>query len=237
MPRGAMKLLGLIGGVSPESTQIYYRLLNDAAKARLGGEHSQRMIVSSFDFAVMADLYRRQDWDRYKAEVVEAGFRLKRAGADALMICSNTTGMAADALRQATDLPVVSLIDALAAALKAGGSEKPLLLGTPFTMEGDFYRPALLEQHGQETLIPDAEDRETVRRVIFDELVRGVVKDASRRAYLDIVERGRAAGADGVILGCTEICMLISQDDVDIPAFDTTRIHAEAASAYAFGEA
>ena len=232
-----MKLLGLVGGVSPESTQIYYRLLNDAAKARLGGDHSQRMIVSSFDFGVMADLYRQGDRDRYTAEVVEAGLRLKRAGAEALMICSNTSGMATEALREAAGLPVIDLIDALAAALKAAGVERPLFLGTPFTMEGDFYRPALLERHGRETLVPNAADRETVRRVIFDELVNGVVKDASRRAYLDIVERGREAGADGVILGCTEICMLISQDDVDIPAFDTTRIHAEAASAYAFDEA
>ena len=145
--------------------------------------------------------------------------------------------MATEALREAAGLPVIDLIDALAAALKAAGVERPLFLGTPFTMEGDFYRPALLERHGRETLVPNAADRETVRRVIFDELVNGVVKDASRRAYLDIVERGREAGADGVILGCTEICMLISQDDVDIPAFDTTRIHAEAASAYAFDEA
>lgn len=228
-----MKLLGLIGGVSPESTVIYYRLLNDAARARLGGAHSQRMIISSFDFDDMVALYSDGDWDGYVAAVVGAGRRLQAAGADALMICSNTSGMGTAALREATGLPVIDLIDALAAALAKAGVRRPLLLGTPFTMEGDFYRPALEERHGQETLVPDAADRETVRRVIFDELVNGAVEDASRRAYLDIVERGRGAGADGVILGCTEICMLISQKDADLPVFDTTAIHAAAASAYA----
>lgn len=231
-----MKLLGLIGGVSPQSTAIYYRLLNDAAKARLGGDHSQRMIISSFDFADMVDLYSQSDWDGYKAAVVSAGERLKAAGADALMICSNTSGMGTKALRAATGLPVIDLIDALAAALQKAGVKRPLLLGTPFTMEGAFYRPALKERHGQETLISNEDDRETVRRVIFDELVNGVVLDASRRAYLDVIDRGRSEGSDGVILGCTEICMLISQEHVDLPVFDTTAIHAAAASAFAFGE-
>lgn len=231
-----MKLLGLIGGVSPESTAIYYRLLNDAARARLGGAHSQRMIISSFDFNDMVELYSDGDWDGYINAVVGAGRRLKAAGVDALMICSNTSGMGTAALREATGLPVIDLIDALAAALKEADVKRPLLLGTPFTMEGAFYRPALEERHGQSTLIPDDEDRETVSRVIFDELVNGIVDDASRRAYLDVIERGRANGADGVIFGCTEICMLISQSDVDLPAFDTTAIHAAAASAYALDE-
>ena len=229
-----MKLLGLIGGVSPESTAIYYRLLNDAARARLGGDHSQRMIISSFDFSVMHDLYRDADWGGYIKAIVEAGERLKAASVDALMICSNTSGMATADLRAATGLPVIDLIDALATALKAADVKQPLLLGTPFTMEGDFYRPALMERHGQETLIPGPEDRETISRVILDELVNGVVRDASRHAYLDIIDRGRSADADGVILGCTEICMLISQSDLDLPVFDTTAIHAAAASAFAF---
>ena len=231
-----MKLLGLIGGVSPESTEIYYRLLNDAAKARFGGDHSQRMIVWSFDFGRMYDLYSAGDWAGYRGAIVEAGLTLKPTGVDALMICSNTSNMAAEDLRAASGLPVIDLLAALAAAVRKAGSRRPLLLGTPFTMEGDFYRPTLREAHGCETLIPNAEDRETVGRVIMDELVAGVVKESSRRAYLDVIERGRAAGADGVILGCTEICMLIGQEHVDLPVFDTTRIHAAAASAYAFGE-
>ena len=145
--------------------------------------------------------------------------------------------MASAALREATGLPVIDLIDALAAALETAGVKRPLLLGTPFTMDGPFYRSALEERHGQMTLVPEERDRDTVFRIILDELVQGVVTDASRRAYREVIERGRAAGADGVILGCTEICMLISQDDVDLPVFDTTAIHAAAASAYAFGEA
>ena len=232
-----MKRLGLIGGVSPESTAIYYRLLNEAARARLGGAHSQDMIVSSFDFGPMVDLYEAGDWDGYIDAIVAAGRRLKPAGVDALMICSNTSGMASAALREATGLPVIDLIDALAAALEAAGVKRPLLLGTSFTMDGPFYRSALEERHGQMTLVPEERDRDTVFRIILDELVQGVVTDASRRAYREVIERGRAAGADGVILGCTEICMLISQDDVDLPVFDTTAIHAAAASAYAFGEA
>lgn len=231
-----MKLLGLIGGVSPESTAIYYRLLNDAARARFGGSHSQSMIISSFNFSEMVELYAAGDWDGYIAAIVAAGERLKAAGVDALMICSNTSGMGTSALRAATGLPVIDLIDALAASLKKEGVLRPLLLGTPFTMEGEFYRPALEERHGILTLIPDEGGREIVRQVIFDELVNGVVADSSRRAYLDVIERGKAAGSDGVILGCTEICMLISQADVDIPIFDTTSIHAAAASAFAFGE-
>ena len=232
-----MKRLGLIGGVSPESTAIYYRLLNEAARARLGGGHSQDMIISSFDFGPMLDLYEAGDWDGYIDAIVAAGRRLQPAGVDALMICSNTSGMASAALREATGLPVIDLIDALAAALEAAGVKRPLLLGTPFTMHGPFYRSALEERHGQATIVPGEADCETVRRVIFDELVNGIVTDASRRAYLEVIERGRGAGADGVILGCTEICMLISQDHVDLPVFDTTAIHAAAASAYALGEA
>jgi len=232
-----VKLLGLIGGVSPASTVIYYRLLNEAAKARLGGDHSQRQIIWSFDFHAMHDIYRAEDWDLFKRTVAGAGLALKAAGADAILICSNTVSMAADDVAGATGLPVINLMGALARAMAAAGAKKPLLLGTPVVMEGDFYRPALRAQYGVETLVPSVQDREIVRRVIFDELVNGVVLDQSRRAYADIIKRGVDAGADSVILGCTEIGMLISAGDVDLPAFDTTLIHAAAASAFVFGEA
>jgi len=216
---------------------IYYRLLNEAAKARLGGDHSQRQVVWSFDFHAMHDIYRAQDWDLFKRTVAGAGRALKAAGVDAIVICSNTVGMAADDVAEAARLPVINLMDALARAMAEAGAKKPLLLGTPVVMEGDFYRPALRAQYGVETLIPSAQDREIVRRVIFDELVNGVVLDQSRRAYVDVIQRGVDAGADSVILGCTEIGMLISGEDAAIPAFDTTLIHAAAASAFAFGEA
>ncbi|GAB4526766.1 MAG: aspartate/glutamate racemase family protein [Amphiplicatus sp.] len=230
-----MKLLGLIGGVSPESTQLYYRLLNDSARARFGGAHSARLIVWSFDFALIDEAYAAADWDRYRALVVEAARALKAAGAEALMICSNTTHLAAEAVEQATGLPLIHLIDALAAALKEKGVRKPLLLGTPFVMSGPFYRPALARRFGADAIVPDTEDQEEARRIIFDELVRDEIKDSSRARLRAMIEKARRAGADGVILGCTEFALILSQDDTDLPVFDTTRIHAAAAADYAFG--
>lgn len=229
-----MKLLGLIGGVSPESTMIYYRLLNAHARARAGGVHSARLIVWSFDFDAIDKAYNSADWELYRTIVVEAAMALKRAGVEALMICSNTTHLAAEAVRDATGLPLIHLLDALAAAMKTEDVRRPLLLGTPFVMAGDLYRPALEGRSGAASLVPGAEDREEVRRIIFDELVRGVVAEASRARLLAMIDKARRAGADGVILGCTELSMIFGEDDVDLPVFDTTLIHARAASEFAF---
>lgn len=229
-----MKLLGLIGGVSPESTMIYYRLLNAHARARAGGAHSARLIVWSFDFNAIDEAYNAADWETYRAIVIEAGLALKRAGVEALMICSNTTHLAAEAVREATGLPLIHLIDVLAAALKSREVRRPLLLGTPFVMQGDFYRPALEDRSGAATLVPGPGDREEVRRIIFDELVRGVVADASRTRLKAMIGDARGDGADGVILGCTELSMILGEDDTDLPVFDTTKIHARAASEFAF---
>lgn len=232
-----MKLLGLIGGVSPESTAIYYRLLNEAARTRFGGAHSARLLVWSFDFDLIDRAYAACDWDRYRALVVEAGEALKRGGAEALMICSNTTHLAAAAVREATGLPLIHLLDALAAALRAKGVAHPLLLGTPFVMTGDFYRPELERRAGVVALAPDAEDRDEARRIIFEELAQGEVRDASRARLVAMIEKARAAGADGVILGCTEFSMILSARDTDVPVFDTTAIHAAAAADFAMGSA
>ena len=232
-----MKLLGLIGGVSPESTAIYYRLLNAHARERRGAPHSARLIVWSFDFNAIDDAYRAADWRRYRELVVEAGLALKRAGAEALMICSNTTHLAAEAVRAATALPLIHLIDALAAEIERRDVRLPLLLGTPFVMEGTFYRADLKRRFGVETLVPDEADRKEIERIIFEELVRGETPAASRERLLTMIEKARAKGAEGVILGCTELSMILSQSDTDLPVFDTTEIHAATASAFAFGEA
>lgn len=225
-----MKLLGLIGGVSPESTAIYYRLLNDHARRRLGGVHSARLLLWSFDFHLLDAAYRAADWDGYRALVVGAGETLKRAGAEALMICSNTTHLAAEAVREKTGLPLIHVVDALAAAIRKTGARRPLLLGTPFVMEGPFYRNDLETRFGVETLVPDAAGREEVRRIIFDELVKGEVSPVSKRNLLDIVA---ASDADCVILGCTELCMILAAGDFRMPVFDSTALHAEAACDFA----
>lgn len=229
-----MKLLGLIGGVSPESTAIYYRLLNEHVRARLGPPHTARLIIWSFDFNAIDEAYNAADWETYRAIVVEAGLALKRAGVDGLMICSNTTHLAAKAVMEATGLPLIHLIDALATAMKSADVRRPLLLGTPFVMEGGFYRPALEERSGAAALVPGRGDREEVRRIIFDELVRGVVDDDSRARLKAMIEEARREGADGVILGCTELSMILGAEDTDLPVFDTTQIHARAASEFAF---
>jgi aspartate racemase len=230
-----MKLLGLIGGTSPESTAIYYRLLNQFARRRAGGVHSARLVLWSFDYHLIDSAYKASDWERYRALVVEAGHALKRAGAQALMICSNTTHLAAAAVREATGLPLIHIVDVLAAALERARSKAPLLLGTPFVMSGDFYRSDLRTRFAQETLVPDARGQDDLYRMIFDELVRGEVSPASQRRLLEIIAEGRGAGADGVILGCTELSLILDQSDTELPVFDTTSLHAQAAIEHAFG--
>lgn len=231
-----MKLLGLIGGVSPESTELYYRLLNAGARQRLGADHSAKLIISSFDFAEMVAPYNVEDWSTYIRLAVDAAERLKAAGAEALLICSNTTHISAEKIKEVTDLPLIHLLDVLAASIVKQKSSRPLLLGTPATMNGNFYRPYLVENHNVNCIIPDRDDQEQVDRIIFDELCNGIVLDTSREIYLDIINRSRDAGCDSVILGCTEIALLIEQQHTDIPVFDTTRLHAAAASRFAFGE-
>jgi aspartate racemase len=231
-----MRTLGLIGGMSWESTALYYRHLNELARERLGGLHSAKLLLWSFDFAEVADHQHRGDWDGATALMVEAAQRLKRGGAEAIVICTNTMHLMADAVERASGLPVLHIADATAEAIKGGGCRRPLLLATRFTMEQPFYRERLRDRHGIEVLVPEEQDRETVHRIIYDELCQGVVRPESKAAYLDVIQRSRGeAGADGVILGCTEITLLIGKNDVNVPVFDTTRLHAEAAMAFALG--
>ncbi|MGE3146118.1 MAG: aspartate/glutamate racemase family protein [Pseudorhodoplanes sp.] len=228
-----MKTLGLIGGMSWESTAIYYRLLNEGVQRRLGGLHSAKLLLHSVDFAEIAARQAAADWEALTGMMVEAAQRLARGGADALVICTNTMHKCAPAIAQAVPLPIVHIADATAAAIRLSAARRPALLATRYTMQQDFYRGHLRERHGIETLVPDAAGRDRVHGIIYEELCRGMVRPDSKAACLGEVAALRARGADGLILGCTEICMLLSQADFAMPVFDTTAIHAEAALDFA----
>jgi aspartate racemase len=228
-----MRRLGLIGGVSPESTLLYMRHINEGVRARLGGEHSAAFVLWHLDYGVMIAHYRAGAWKAFTDEVVKAGRGLAAAGADALMITSNTTHVAADALAGKTGAPVIHLLDALAASLNERGVTRPLLLGTPPVMAGPFYRAALNQRFGGKILTPAAADQREIERIILDELCRGVVTAASRERLVEIIDS--VPDADGVILGCTELPLILSQDDCAIPVFDTTALHASAGVDFALG--
>lgn len=232
-----MKLLGLIGGVSPEATTIYYRLLNQAAKERFGSQHSANIMLYALDYGVMIRHYDNRDWSAFTAEVVKGARHLAAAGVDALIITSNTTHVAADAVRDATGLPLIHMLDVLADEMRRRGVNRPLLTGTPVVMGGDHYRSALAERFEGEAFVPDTDEQSVIGRIILDELVNGDVRDESRAEYLAIIDRWRGEGADGVILGCTELCMILNQSHTDLPVFDTTALHAAAAARHAFGDA
>jgi aspartate racemase len=220
--------IGLIGGMSWESTAIYYRLANELVRERLGGLHSARILMSSLDFAQVEQLQVSGDWDRAGTLLaVEAG-RLEKAGADFLVLCTNTMHKVAGAIEGAVGIPLLHLGDVTAAAVLVEGLDAVGLLGTGFTMSQDFYR-GRLESHGLRVLVPSEEDQALVHRVIYDELCLGVVREESRQAYLEVVDRLVADGARGVILGCTEIELLIGPDDLAVPSYPTTRLHVEAA--------
>ena len=231
-----MKKLGVIGGVSPQSTAIYYRLLNEAASARLGVGHSIDAIFRMLNYGVMIDCYERADWAGFRDHVADAARDLKAAGADAIVISSNTSHLAAEAAGAASGLPVIHLMDALADAMNAAGVTRPLLLGTPEVMSGAFYKSALAERFNGAVTTPDRWAEAAVGRIILDELVRGRVEPRSRDELVALVDRASSYGADGVILGCTELCMILSARDVDVPLFDTTALHAQAAARFAFGD-
>ncbi len=229
-----MKRLGLIGGVSPESTTLYVRLLNEGVRAQLGGEHSAEFVLWHLDYGVMIGHYRAARWPDYIDKVVRAGEGLVRAGAEALMIASNTSHLAADALAAATGARIIHLLDALAGAMGSARVRRPLLLGTHAVMHGDFYRAALARRFDGEVLVPGGEDSLEVERILLDELCLGVVTDASRRRLAGVI--AGTPRADGVILGCTELPLILSQDDASLPVFDTTALHAAAGVAFALSD-
>lgn len=227
-----MKLLGLIGGMSPESTVAYYRLINETVAARLGGHHSARLLLYSVDFAQIADLQHRDRWDEAGAVLADAGCRLRDAGAQALVLCTNTMHVVAPAIASAAGIPLLHIADATAAAVRAAGLGRIGLLGTRFTMEQDFYR-ARLAGHGIDAVVPDAAGRERVHRIIYDELCKGVFEDGSRQAYREVIAGLVDRGAQGIVLGCTEIGLLLGPGDCPVPSFDTAALHAQAAVDFA----
>lgn len=221
-----MLTIGMLGGMSWESSAEYYRLANVLVRERVGGLHSARIVLHSVDFAEIERMQVEGRWDDAGKALAEAATAVQAAGADFLLICTNTMHKVFDQVQAAVDIPVVHLGDTTAQAIKNAGLTTVGLLGTGFTMDQPFYRERL-ESHGLRVLLPSAQDRATVHRIIYDELCLGIVRDESRRAYQDVI--ARFDGAEGIILGCTEIELLISQADVPLPVFPTTRLHVEAA--------
>jgi aspartate racemase len=221
-----LKTIGLLGGMSWESTLDYYRQINEGIKTRLGGLHSARLVLYSVDFAPIEDSMRRGDWDGAGAHLAEAARRVEAGGADFLLICTNTLHRVADAVAAAVSIPLLHIADAAAEALVEDGKKKAGLLGTAFTMEQDFYKGRLAERHGLEVIVPGAADRQRVHEIIFQELCLGQVRPDSKEVFLRIVADLAAEGAEAVILGCTEIGMLIGPADTPVALYDTTRLHA-----------
>ncbi|WP_321392892.1 aspartate/glutamate racemase family protein [Emcibacter sp.] len=227
-----MKTIGLIGGLSWESTATYYKLMNRIAGDCLGGIHSARLLMWSFDFAEVAELQAAGDWDRLHDLMIQAGRTLQDGGADALIICTNTMHKCVDLMEEALYVPILHICDVTAKAIWQQESRAPILLGTRYTMEQAFYRDRLA-RNGVAVVVPEKDDRDEIHRIIYDELCKGKILPESKQAYLEIINRLAGKGADGVILGCTEIGLLIGQEDLELPVFDTTILHTTAAMDWA----
>ncbi len=230
-----MKVIGLLGGMSWESTIEYYRIINQEVRRRLGRQHSAKILMYSVEFEEIEQMQDSGDWDRAGQLLASEAARLQRGGADFILLCTNTMHRVAPAIQAAVRIPLIHIADATAARIKAAQIGRVGLLGTRFTMEGDFYKGRLADEHGLQVLVPDEGDREIVDRVIYAELCQGQILDDSRREYVRIIEALAGQGADGVILGCTEIGLLIKPEDSPLPVFDTARIHAEAGVDLALG--
>lgn len=228
------RTLGIIGGMSWESTQSYYRLINEGIKAKLGNLHSADLLIHSVDFAPIGELQAQGKWEELGDIMVNSGKRLQAAGAQGLLIATNTMHKVAEQVQAATNLPLIHIADATADAIKQQGFTKIALLGTQFTMTEDFYKQRLIDASLQ-VLIPDTDARAEVHRIIYDELCQGQLLASSRQYYTQVINELAAQGAEGVILGCTEIGLLISRADSPIPVFDTTAIHAAAAVQFLLG--
>jgi len=227
-----MKWVGLIGGMSWESTTVYYQLLNRLYREQLGGLHSAPVLMLSVDFAPLEQLMHAGKWDECGAYLAECGQRLERAGAEVLLLCTNTMHRVAPAITEHLAIPFLHIADAVGQAVTAQGLTTVALLGTIPTMEADFYRTILTNTFGLKVLLPSDSERPEIDRIIFAELCRGEILASSKQFYLAVIERLAAAGAEGIILGCTEIGLLLNQADTKTPLFDTTAIHAKAALSY-----
>ncbi|KAB8140455.1 aspartate/glutamate racemase family protein [Chloroflexia bacterium SDU3-3] len=225
-----MRTIGLIGGMSWESSASYYRIINESVKRALGGLHSAQCLMYSVDFEQVAALQRQDRWDEAGALLADAARRLERGGADMVLVCTNTMHKVAPAVEAAVAIPFIHIVEPTAQAIARHGIRTVGLLGTRFTMEHDFYRGRLAQQYGMEVLVPAPEEREAIHRIIFEELCLGRVLPESRQIYRDVMARLAEAGAQGIIFGCTEIGLLVGQPDSPVPVFDTTVLHAQAAA-------
>ena len=228
-----MKTIGMLGGMSWESTASYYKLLNEGVKDRLGGLHSARISLYSVDFAEIEALQARSEWAEAGRLLAEAALKVQAGGAEGLLICTNTMHKVAPEIESAISIPLLHIADATARQLQKDGVSVVGLLGTAFTMEQDFYKGRLSEQFGLQVLIPEAQQRGVVHQVIYDELCQGEICEQSRSAFINIIESLQQQGAEAIILGCTEIGLLVQQEHVDIQLYDTTVIHADAAVEWA----
>lgn len=228
-----MKTIGLIGGMSWESSAEYYRMINQGMKARLGGHRNARSIMATVCFEEIKTLQYAEQWDELAGLMQQAAQQVVAGGADFVVLCTNTMHKVAPAIESVLKVPFLHIVDPTAEALRQAGVTRVGLLGTRFTMEQDFYRERMEKRYGIEVLVPDDDDRALVHEVIYDELCHGIVQDRSRAAYQEIIERFKRDGAQGVILGCTEITLLIRAEDSVLPVFDTTALHAQAAVALA----
>lgn len=228
-----MKTIGLIGGMSWESTVTYYQLLNRMARERLGGLHSAKLLMWSFDFADIEAMQAKGDWDSATAAMTKAAKALESGGAQCIIICTNTMHKMAKDVQQAVDIPLIHIADATACAIKQANVKRPLLLATRYTMEQDFYKGHLRAHHDIDLAIPDDEGRIIVHDIIYDELCQGIIRTDSKERYLDIVQRALHQGADSIIFGCTEVGLLINQANFTVPTFDTTALHAASALDFA----
>jgi aspartate racemase len=235
MPR--MRTIGLLGGMSWESSSEYYRLLNQAVRERLGGLHSAECVMWSVDFNAIERLQRSGDWQEAARRLAGLARRLERAGAECLVLCTNTMHRLADDLQAAINIPLLHIADATGARITSAGVERVGLLGTRYTMEHDFYRGRLAERHGLDVLVPPEPDLTLVHDVIYQELCQGRVLDRSREAYRRVMSELERAGAGGIIYGCTEIDLLVGPQDAPVPVFDSTRIHVQAAVEWALAPA
>jgi len=228
-----MKIIGMIGGMSWESSLEYYRIMNQAVKEKLGGFHSAQCLLYSVDFNNVEKLQHQGDWESLTRLMIEAAQRVKNAGADFLIICTNTMHKMADAVQSAVQIPLLHIADVTAGAVKANGQKRVGLLGTKFTMEQDFYKGRLKDVHGIDVLIPGDEERQAVHDILYNELCLGEIRELSREKFQSIIHNLVERGAQGVVLGCTEIPLIVRQEDYDIPLYDTTSLHATAAVDFA----
>lgn len=230
-----MRRIGLIGGMSFESTAVYYRLINEMVRGRLGGFASADLVLHSVNFAEIVDMQKAGRWDLAAAHLSSSAGNLKSAGAECILICTNTMHLVAPEVEASVDIPLIHIIDETARDLTARGLKRPLLLATRYTMEHGFYTDRM-KALGVEVMVPDADDRTDIHNIIFNELCAGIVHDSSRTRTMAMIDKAKAAGADSIILGCTEICLLLDPQNLLMPGADSTAIHVRAAVDFAFGE-